>query len=102
MDFESYTKTIIASVAECGYERFMPSLCIAADSIELEVLEIDPQSEGDKEIALDWASKFTDTGRVLFCAYRNGNRRLEVVEVTGNEVTNKTQIVVRPYDAGDS
>jgi hypothetical protein len=96
MNFQLYAKLIADSVAQCGYDRFMPSLCIPSSHIELQVLEIDPQPEGDKEAALDWASAFTEADRVLYCAYRNGNRQVEVVEVTGTEVTNKLCIEVRP------
>lgn len=85
------------SVAECGYDGFLPSLCIISDrSDELKVLEAELQSDGDKDLALDWASQFTDADQKLFCAYRVGNRQIEVVEVTGTEVTNKTYIEVRP------
>ncbi len=102
MDFESYTQLIMQSVAECGYDDFLPSLCTLSDgSEELNVLQTELQSDGEKAIALDWASQFTTTDQKLFCAYRVGNRKIEVVEVTGTEVTNKTHIEVCPYEEGD-
>jgi hypothetical protein len=95
MTFETYINLIADSVAECGYDCFMPSLCIPSETSELQVLEVRPQPNGDKEAALEWASKFTGPERVLFCAYRNGDRQVEVVEVTGTEVTSKKHIEVR-------
>jgi hypothetical protein len=99
MDFESYTRLIMQSVADCGYDDFRPSLCISSGgSEELNVLETELHPNGEKDIALEWASQFTAADKKLFCAYRLGNRQLEVVEVTGTEVTDKTHIEVRPYE----
>ena len=99
MDFESYTRLIMQSVAECGYDDFRPSLCISnGGSEELNVLETELHPNGEKDIALEWASQFIAADQKLFCAYRLGNRQLEVVEVTGTEVTDKTHIDVRPYE----
>ena len=100
MNFASYTKLISDSVAKSGYDHFLPSLCVLSDSVELHILEIEPQLEGDKQSALDWASEFTATDRLLFCAYRAGDRQVEVVEISGTDVTNKTRIHVRPYGGG--
>ncbi len=99
MTFETYLKLIADSVAECGYDCFMPSLRIPSETSELQVLEVRPQPNGDKEAALEWASEFPGPERVLFCAYRNGDRQVEVVEVTGTDVTlNKgTEVVFEPY-----
>lgn len=99
MDFVGYTRVIVESVADCGYDRFMPSLCIAEEPIELQVLDTALQPDGDKQVALDWASTFAESGRVLYCAYRNGDRCIEVVEVTGTEVTDKLHITARPDEA---
>ena len=102
MDFESYTHLIMQSVAECGYDDFLPSLCSHVDgSEELNVLQMELHPDGEKEIALDWASQFTAVDQKLFCAYRIGNRQIEVVEVTGTDVTDKTHIDVRPYEEGE-
>ena len=99
MDFESYTRLIMQSVAECGYADFRPSLCISSGgSEELNVLETELHPNGEKKIAMEWACQFTAADQKLFCAYRVGNRQLEVVEVTGTEVTDKTHIDVRPYE----
>ena len=103
MDFESYSKLIMQSVAECGYDDFLPSLCIPSDRAEeLDVLETELHPDGEKDIALDWASQFTAADQKLFCAYRVGNRQIEVVELTGTEVTDKTHIEVRAYEEGGS
>jgi hypothetical protein len=96
MDFESYKKLIMQSIAECGYDDFLPSLCSPSNGAEeLNVLQTELHPEGEKAIALEWASQFTAADQKLFCAYRVGNRKIEVVEVTGTEVTNKTHIDVR-------
>lgn len=95
MDFDSYSQLIIDSVSETGYERFMPSLCIAGESVELQVLETEPEPQGDKERALDWASGLTAPDRVIFCAYRIGNRTVEIVEISGTEVSRKKHVKVR-------
>ena len=102
MNFDSYTKLIKQSVAECGYDEFLPYLCISnGDTEELSVLETELHDDGDKAVALDWASQFMGTCQKLFCAYRIGNRQVEVVEVTGTEVTEKMHIDVQPYALGE-
>ena len=101
MDFQSYTELIKQSVADSGYDGFLPSLCLLKDdAAELNVLDTNLNDDGDKTIALDWASQFTDSNQRLFCAYRIGNRRVEIVEVKGTEFTEKTHIEVLPYVEG--
>jgi hypothetical protein len=100
LNFTSYTKLIRDSVAKSGYDQFLPSLCVLSNSVELHILEIEPQPGGDKTSALDWASEFTAADRLLFCAYRAGDRQVEVVEISGTDVTYKTRIHVRPYPDG--
>ena len=75
----------------------MPSLCVAEESIELQVLEMEPEPQGDKERAFDWASTFTAADRVILCAYRIGDRTLEIVEISGAEVTKKKHVKVQRY-----
>lgn len=100
MDFESYTKLILQSAATCGYDRFLPSLCVSTDDTEeLSVLETDLLDEGEKAIALDWALQFTGANQRVYCAYRIGSRQIEVIEVTGAEVTDKRRVNVRPFSA---
>ncbi len=101
MNFQSYTELIKQSVADSGYDGFLPSLgLLNDDKVDLNVLDTELHEDGEKAIALDWASQYTECNRKLFCAYRIGNRCVEVVEVTGTEVTDKIQIEIRPYLEG--
>ena len=101
MDFESYSKLIDQSIAECGYDRFLPSLCVSTnDKDELNVLETELFDDGERSIALDWASQFTNPSQKLFCAYRIGEGKIEIVAILGWDVTEKTHIDVVPF-AGD-
>ena len=86
---------------DCGYVlNFTSYTKLIRDSGELHILEIDFQPGGDKQSALDWASEFTAADRLLFCAYRAGDRQVEVVEISGTNVTNKTRTHVRPFRDG--
>jgi hypothetical protein len=99
MDFKTYETLIKRSVAECGYDSFYPSLCVSENGGDaLDVLEMELHPDGDKEAALDWVSQFTSERQKLFCAYRVGNRTIEVVEVAGFTVTYKSHIYVRSSD----
>lgn len=100
MDFEAYVDLVTSSAAAWGYDRFLPSLCVCGEKIELNVLEIDLGPDGEKSAAFDWAEKFVGPSRTLFCAYRAGDRKIEAVEITGTEVTRKHQFRLLPY-AGD-
>ncbi len=97
MDFASYVKLITNSVAESGYETFMPSLCKVGDTIQMEVLAIDCSPEGDEEVAKQWASDILDPSCVTFLAYRLGNRIVEIIEISGYDVTNKQHLDVQPH-----
>lgn len=96
MDFHSYTRLISESVAECGYDEFLPSLCVPGGTLEFEVLAVALQPEGERDVATKWATTFTAPGQVLYCAYRNGGGQVEVIEVTGDEITQITQLGVSP------
>jgi hypothetical protein len=96
MNFDRYISLIVGSVAEQGYDNFMPSMCIAGDSIEMSVLDGELSLNDDGQAAKNWASEFAIPGRVIFLAYRTPDRTVTVVEITGRDVTSKHCISVIP------
>jgi len=97
MDIESYTTLIAESVAESGYDRFLPSLCISSDGgDDLNVLDTVLRDEGEKELSLNWAAQSIAENQKAYCAYRIGNRIIEIVEIIGRDVTAKNHLDVRP------
>lgn len=94
MTFDQYVSLIARSVAEAGYDNFLPSLCVLTDAMEMEVLQTELSADGEESVAKQWASDFTEPGRTLFLAYQQGSRMVMVLEITGTEVTNKQRIAV--------
>jgi hypothetical protein len=87
------------SVAETGYDFFLPSACISgADANEMCVLDIALKEEGEKAEALAWGASLVKEGAVLFLAYRTGNRLVTVAEVREKKVVAKMTISIRPHD----
>jgi hypothetical protein len=95
MDFETYTRLIADSVAECGYDEFFPSLCVVGDKLEMQVLAGELQPHGEREVAMNWADTFKAPGQVLYLAYRIGGRQVEVIKLNGAEVTQRTRLDIQ-------
>ena len=65
------------------------SLCEPSHGAKLHVLDGGLLPDGDERIAKEWAANFAEKGKVLYLAYRAGERRVDVCEVTDHNVTDK-------------
>ncbi len=98
MDFNRYFSLISDSAAETGYEKFMPSICVVGDKIEMNVLETELSPNGDEEIAKEWASQFVTDESIVYLAYRSGERIITVIQIEGTEVTRKQGVKVQSFN----
>ena len=97
MKFADYIEIIKDAVAHGGYDYFHRSLCEPSHGAKLHVLDGGLLPDGDERIAKEWAANFAEKGKVLYLAYRAGERRVDVCEITDHNMTDKVHIVVNPY-----
>lgn len=97
MTFRDYCSIIAESVAETGYDSFLPSACVpgfAKD--EFHVLEGGLSEKGEERVALSWAESLPKNSTTVFLAFRAGERRVTVLELKENAVIAGLVIRVNP------
>lgn len=97
MDFKRYVTLISESATNTGYDGFLPSICVAGDSVEMNVLQTELTPTSDEDVAKEWASKFVSDHSIVYLAYRSGERTITVIEIEDTNMTQKQRLTMRPH-----